>query len=181
MRISPFKKLIAASAVSLAAIAGLLFVFVTISNNVRNYRATLATTVTKITSGEKDFDRLNKISDLLKNRQSDIQRIQSIAVDRARPLTFIETIEQIGHATNVNVSLGVNEIKGSSDSLFFGATLEGTKKSVRTMLALIQTLPYQITIESITFQQDIPRTPNAGSLPSSITRIVLAMRVKTQQ
>lgn len=181
MRISPFKKLIAASAVSPAAIAGLLFIFITISNNMRNYRATLATTVTEITSGEKDFDRLNKISDLLKNRKSDIGRLQGISIDRARPLTFIETIEQIGHATNVNVSLGVTELKGNSDSLFFGATLEGTEKSVRTMLALIQTLPYQITIESITFQQDISRTPNTGTLPQSITRIVLAMRVKTQQ
>ena len=182
MRNAAFKKLIAASIVSLAGSAGLLFIFITASDNVQNHRKALATTVTKLTSGEKDFDRLNRISDLLKNRQSDIKRLQGIAVERARPLAFIETIEQIGHLTKVKVSLGVDEIKGSGDSLFFGATLEGTEKSVRTMLALINALPYQIAIESITFQRDIPGgVSNAGSFFQPVTRIVLAMRVKTQQ
>lgn len=182
MRMSPLKKIIIISLVSSAAIAGLLFILIIISGNVQNYRDTLAATDAKIATGEKDFDRLAKISDLLKNRQADIGRLQAITIDRQRPLVFIEAIEQIAHVTNTKIALAVNETKASADSLSFGATLEGSEKNVRTMLALIQTLPYQITIDNISFQRDIPNTSGAGQGPLlPITRIILAIRVKTQQ
>ena len=88
----------------------------------------------------------------------------------------------MAHLTNTKIALAVSETKGSADSLSFSATLEGSEKSVRTMLALIQILPYQITIDNISFQQDIPNAADSTQGSTfSITRLILAMRVKTQQ
>ncbi len=182
MRISSLQKFIITSTLSFATIAVLLFLLTMVSHNVQNYRDTLTTTVNNIAADEKDFDRLTKISDVLKNRDSDIQRLGSIAVNRQRPLKFIETIEQMGHLTNTKISLGINETRGSMDFIFFGITIEGNKVNVRTMLALIQALPYQIAIENMSFQQGTAGTQNYGESSSqSMTRLILTMRVKTQQ
>ena len=158
--------------VSLAGISISLYAFVAASANIEDYRTMLAATMTKIAMGEKDYNRLAQIAEMLKTRHTDIQRLQGIAVDRKRPLKFIETIEQIGRVTNTKVALSINQGEKDVAFLFFGATLEGTEKNMRTMLTLIQALPYQINIETMTLQQD--------ASTSSIIRIVLTLRVATQ-
>lgn len=178
MHISAPKKFILTLIVLCVVIAVLLFILIIASRSVRNYRDALGVTVTKISEDEKDFDRLNNISSILKNQQQYIQRLQDIAVNRQRPLKFIETIEQMGHLTHTKISLTVSEIKGSTDALLFNATFEGNRNDTRRMLALILTLPYHITIESMSFQHT---TPNALNTSQSTTRMTLTMRVKTQQ
>lgn len=180
MRISPLKKFIVVSLISLAAITTLVFIFVIMSRNVSSYRAKLETTVAAITLGEKNFNHATKISDLIKNRDRDLQRIRHIAVDRQHPLPFIEVIEQIGHITGVKIALAVDE-KSASQELAFHATLEGDEKNMRTMLALIQQLPYQITIDNIAFQGDASSALNQERRVSPhTTHLLLTMRVKTQ-
>ena len=182
MRITPLKKIIITSLIALALIAGLLFAFVMLSNNVQAGRDMLAITAAKISSSEKRFVHLVTILDRIKNRTQDIQRIQHIAIDPYRPLPFIETMEQIGRSTNVKIALGVDEKKEDTPSLLFRATLEGNENNIRSMLALIQQLPYQITIEHISFQRDIPPIFNSRQpIASTMTRLLLTMRVATQQ
>jgi len=178
---TPLKKLIITSIVSLALITGLTLVFVIFSNNVRLYRNTLAITAAKISSGEKNFAHMVAISDLMKKHAQKIARIRYIAIDSSRPLPFIETIEQIGRSTNLKVILTVDEKKKDTPSLLFRATLEGSEGNIRAMIALIQQLPYQVKIEDISFQRDI--SPSLGSgqiIPSTPTRLFITMRVATQ-
>lgn len=181
MQTTPLKKFIIASTVFLVLITGLVFMLVIASNNVRTYRDTLAIITAQLSSGEKKIAHMVTISNLMRNRAQDIQRIQHIAVDPKRPLQFIETIEQIGRAANVKMVLTVDEKKDDVQALLFHATLEGNEKDVRAMLALIQQLPYQIKIANILFKRDV----SAGSNPkqvilSTITRLILTMRVATQ-
>lgn len=182
MQLSPLQKLIAALFASLAIVGGLLFAFILVSRNVQSYRDTLGMTATSISSSEQNFNRLAKIQDLIKNRRSDIKRLENITINRKQPLQFIETIEKISHLTNTRVALAADEIKGNTESLLFRAAIEGNDKNVRTVLALIQSLPYQIKIDNLAFQRDVPRTANKGGQPTTdtITRLTLAMKVKTQ-
>ena len=175
MQSSILKKFIITSVITLAGISISLYAFIAASASLRDYRTTLTATITRIAVDEKDFNRLTKISDILKTRSSDIQRFQAIAVDRQRPLKFIETMEQIGHLTSTKVALSINQGGGDPAFLSFGATLEGTETNVHAMLGLIQALPYQISIENITFQRDI-----STNSPQPIVHIVLVLRIATQ-
>ncbi|GEM_PF-3489178 len=181
MKISPLKKVLFTFIASLAIIATLLFLFIVISNNVQQYHNTLETAVTNILLGEENFNHMKKIADLIKKRDRDIQRIAYIAIDHKRPLQFIETMEQISHISNVKITLTADETAGDSQSLIFRAALQGSKQGVRTMLAFIQQLPYQINIQNISFQQDTINTAGAVQTSSSaITQLLLTMKVKTQ-
>lgn len=181
MQMSPRKKFIITSIMLITLISALVFAFVIISNNIRTYRNMLESSSAKISSGEKEFSHMVKISDVIKNRSQDIQRIQHIAIDPERPLRFIETIEQIGRITGVKVALTINEKQNDMQELLFRATLQGDEKNVRAMLALIEQLPYQINITHISFQRDIPINfnPQQTVLPT-MTRLLLTMRVATQ-
>jgi len=180
MRFSSAKRLIITSGIYTLTIGALGFGFWFISSNVQDYQTNLGQTVTKISSIETDFQRISKITDLLKTRSADIVRLQQLGVDRKRPLQFIETIEKIGHLTNTKIALSVTDAKSTSDSLFFGATIEGSQQDVRTMLALILSLPYQISMDSLSFQRADTGT-SQGSKSILPTRLVLTMKVKTQQ
>ena len=181
MALSPLKKVIFISLASFAITAALIFAFIVISNNVRRYHDTLEMAVTDISLGEKDFNQMKTIADLIKNRDADIQRIEHIAVDHERPLQFIETMEQIAHISSIKVALAVDETGRDPQSLVFRATLEGSRQGVRTMLALIEQLPYQINIEHISFQQNVPDTFTKSQTDSSaLTHLLLVMKIKTQ-
>ncbi|MDP3769679.1 MAG: hypothetical protein Q8R40_01910 [bacterium] len=180
MHFSSAKRLIITSGIYAFVIGALGFGFWFISSNVRDYQNNLGQTVTKISSIEADFQRISKITDLLKTRSADIGRLQQLGVDRKRPLQFIETIEKIGRLTNTKIALSVTDAKSTSDSLFFGATIEGSEQDVRTMLALILSLPYQINMDSLAFQR-ADTSASRGSVSIPPARLVLTMKVKTQQ
>ncbi len=176
----PRKKFISASIILVTLIAALVCAFVIISNNIYAYRSMLESSADKISSGEKEFSHMVRISNVIKNRSQDIKRIRYIAIDAERPLRFIETIEQIGRITDVEVALTVNEKKNDVRELLFQTTLQGNEKDVRAMLALIEELPYQINITHISFQRDIPIHFNRQqSVLSTMTRLLLTMRVAT--
>lgn len=181
MQTQPRITLIITTLVSLLAIAALSFVFIFISRNIERYHRTLSLTVMNIEASEKNFNHFMDIANLLETRSKDIARIQRIAIDRQRPLQFIETIEQIARITHTQSALGVNEIKDDKQSLLFHVTWEGEEKNVRTMLALLQKLPFQIVIQDMSFQKDILSAP--GQTQTSGTgnaRLVLSMKIKTQ-
>ncbi|MDP3769395.1 MAG: hypothetical protein Q8R40_00465 [bacterium] len=177
MRISPFTKFIVKSSLLLIAIALLGFTFMYLSNNVLKSRAELGNTVTQISSIEKNQARLVRTSDLLNKRSADIARLTALSVNRDRPLQFIERMEQIGRITNTVLSLNIDETKSTAESLMFRLVIDGTDTSVRKMLRLIEALPYQITIENLSFQKDINQDP-ASLKPGSHLNIV--MKVKAQ-
>lgn len=181
MQMSPRRKFIITSIILITLIAALASAFVVTSNNIYAYRNMLESSAAKISLGEREFSRMVKISDVIKSRSQDIQRIRHIAIDPDRPLRFIETIEQIGRITGVKVVLTINEKKDDVQELLFHAILQGNEKDVRAMLALIEQLPYQINITHISFQRNIPLNfnPQQTVLPT-MTRLLLTMRVATQ-
>lgn len=123
---------------------------------------------------------MKKIYDLIKNKNQDIQRIERIAINHQRPLVFIETIEQISRTTGTKMTLTVNEIPDDAQALMFRTSFEGGETNIRRILALIQQLPYQIHIESISFQRDTPlnTASRQNTLPLT-THLLLAMKIKT--
>ena len=178
MRISPFVTFIITGSVLLVIIAILGFIFIYISNNVSSTRNELGRTVTEISLMEENQTRLTRMSDLLQERKSDITRLTNLSVNRDRPLQFIERIEQIGHLTNTILSLNIDEARGTSESLMFRASIDGSETGVRNMLRLIEALPYQITIENMAFQRE-PNLDAASLKPNS--HLNISMRVKAQQ
>lgn len=179
---TPQKKIIITSIILLALIAGLLFAFITISNNVASYRDSLIVTAAKISSNEKKIVRMVAVSNLIKENEQNIQRIKHIAIDSRRPLSFIETIERVGRNTDVKIALAVEEKKENTQSLLFHATLVGEHNNIHAMLALIQQLPYQIKIESLSFQRNlVPSLISKQAAPASLAQLILTMRVATQQ
>lgn len=180
MTLSPLKKFLIISLIPLAITIALLFAFIFISNHIFNYRDTLQVTMGNLVTNEKDFNHMQKISELIKNRNQDIQRIKHIAIDHERPLVFIETIEQIGRISGVKVTLTVNDKSDNAHVLVFRATLDGSEKNVRDMLALIQELPYQIKIENVSFQRDVVNNFTAQqTILRPLTHLLLTMNVKT--
>lgn len=158
--------------------ATLGFVFVYISNNMHEARAELSKTVTEISLMEKDQIHLAYMSDLLKDRNADVVRLMALAVNRDRPLQFIERIEKIGHITNTVLALNIDEAKSTPESLMFHAIIDGTDTSIRNMLRLIEAFPYQITIENLSFQRELNQD-TASLKPDAHLKIT--MRVNAQK
>lgn len=177
MHLSHVTKFIIRSSLLLISLAVLGFAFIYISNNVRAARNELSKRVTEISLLEKNQTNLGRMSDLLQQRNTDIERLMTLAVNRDRPLQFIERTEQIGHITRTLLALSIDEARSTAESLVFRAIIDGNETSVRNMLRLIEALPYQITIENLSFQQEHGQDI-ASSKPNA--HLNITMRVNAQ-
>lgn len=120
------------------------------------------------------------VGSLLTTRQDDLSRIQGFFADRARPLAFVESMQQAAKATGNFAEFAVSEKGGSNTDLLFRASIEGTEKSVMRYVRAIESLPYIVFIEEASFEKIAPgsRRPRAGFSTAEV-RLSIAIRVKT--
>lgn len=176
MRFTPLYAFIVTSVVSAAAIGASGASFFIVSRNIQTSRDNLQEMAGEIMSMNADHSRILSLSELFKQRADDISRLNNLSVNKQRPLDFIERIESIAHITNSTLALGADEVKGDPTTLLFRVAADGNEIGLRNFIKLIEALPYQISIENVSFQRDM-NTPVQGK-PNA--HLILALKVKAQ-
>jgi len=177
MKKSPLTKLIITTVTLCAFIGALGFSLFKTSQHIKDSRSALGRIETKTITTEQERNRIASTDDVLKEQQDNISRLERKAINRQRPLEFIERIEQIGHRTNNLIALNVEESRSNPESLFFRLSIDGTEQNVRNMLSLVEALPFPLNIEGLTFQRGgiLERSATFAS-----THMVIEMKVRAQ-
>lgn len=173
-----------ATAISAVCLLSILSVGVTVtSRHILSAQSDLRDVQQKIMQIGADRERAHTNADFLNKRADDINTILNFFVLKDRPLSFIETIEMVARRTGNKMTLNPEEIKSDPSSLLFRIAIEGTDDTVRSMIRILDSLPYDAATESLQFSRDIlPETqvPSIASAKNIPARAAIAIRVKTR-
>lgn len=138
--------------VSCIALGASAYAFTRLANRVLNYRTTLEILDAQISALEEKRMHARRIDTLLKGRAADLARVKASFVER-RPIALIEEIERIADHTKNNLVLEIIEDGSVPRDVELRLSIEGSEQSVRAMLQLIELLPYQVSIDDLTFER----------------------------
>ncbi|MBI2637498.1 MAG: hypothetical protein HYW88_01230 [Candidatus Sungbacteria bacterium] len=112
----------------------------------------------KIATLEARQSRLKNIEESFQGSKDDIERIEGLLVDRSDPLKFFESLYSIASSSNVLITLqfssvGIPPEKLKDDKPQFGVSMriaaDGQTKNILAFLGLLETLPYELTVDDI--------------------------------
>lgn len=176
MRFTPQQKLIAASAMSALTLGACLRIFWFVASGVTQDDAVRADIQTRLDGFAQDRLRAQAARVLRAERQGDITRILEFFVDRAHPVAFLQTLEELGRATDTAVTIEVDDAGSDREHLGFRVIVEGSEqRSMVRYVRLLERLPYVIAVSEINEER---RSPEAQSGPAD--RLVASFRVRTQ-
>lgn len=127
---------------------------------------------------EAENDSIRDFQFIRSNRADDIDRINSFFIEQERPLAFIESVESLGRTTRNVLVLGAESNLTGSGYFTFRITVEGERKNALRFLSLIETMPYQLYIE--TYDLTTLSLPTPGLPDSEKTRLAMTIKVKTK-
>lgn len=179
MRRAPLFICIFTSIVSITAIVISGISFFVVSHNVKVSRNNLQDIAGKIILTNTDRIAVQDLSELFKQREIDINRLNNLSVNKNRPLNFIQHMEIIAHLTGSLLALRAEEVKSDPSVLLFHITADGNETGLRNLIKLIETLPYEISIDNFSFQRD-PMLALGGTNKKSTAHLLLTMKVKAQ-
>ena len=143
----------------LGSVLGWLF------GQVKKARATIGETANKIILLEEKRKTARQTQILLKDRASDLAKINKFLVDRGEPVEFIENLEETAQKTKNKIVIDFDEGRSKAKNLFFRLTIDGSEASTRKYLKLLGFMPYKIGVEDLIFQK-----MSAGDLPAFPSR-----------
>lgn len=163
MNLPPLYKCVLAIMLSVMLVGGLAYLFVWISKDVERARFALKEKESIIAAIESDHKRSLATEDLLEAHAGDIARMKGFIVNRRAPVRFIERLEDLARMTKNSISLLAEEGRNNEDTLFFRITFDGTETSVRNILRIIDAMPYDIAIESVSYENGSSTDADRGA------------------
>ena len=178
MRFTHQQKLTAASAASVVALGACLWAFWFFASGVARDGAARAEIQARLDELSAAYSRAQVFLALRAERQADFTRILGFLVDRARPIAFLRTLEDLGRAIGATVAIEVDDAGSDREHLGFRVIVEGDgqHRMVR-YVRLLERSPYAITVTQITEENESPDA-QAGSGPAD--RLVVSVRVRTR-
>lgn len=183
MHFNSAHKLIFTSIVSFVVVGILAVTFWRVFSDVRDAAGDLSLIESRIADLENDHRTALAVSEVLKEKSSDLERIGRFLIDRERPVGFIEDLERLAEFTGNKVAIDVvsSEKGRSPDILNFRLTIEGEEKDVFRYLRLLELAPYEISVEDFAYQKIAPSVTPAKSAKSvSDARFIILIGVKTK-
>lgn len=153
MAVSPFAKLIITSTVMLSLFAAAIFFYIRAISDIAANEDMLIVLEEKIAQLQHEQKRVAATGEMLQRHTQDIERVRNYFVDKNRPIIFIEELERAARETKNLITLVIEEGKQEDKTLFFRVTFDGTESSVRHALLVLDRLPYQGAIASISYQR----------------------------
>lgn len=182
MNLTSSGKFAVTSSAALAAVGVSLVIFFMLSRYVSTSAARFEEIEFRISTLEEE----RKFADLAKNflveRAGDLERVRRFSPNRERPVELIEAFEALARKTGNSSVLDFDEEKSKTAGLVFRVTVDGTEKNIRRYLKLLELMPYQISVEDLTFQQLASTGESALKKASGVPvthRLILALNVKT--
>lgn len=139
---------------SAALVVSLLWAYLFLNQKSLTLLQDLNQIESKILSIEKERGSAKKSLAILKERQGDLARIESVFIKKAGAVDFVEELEILAKRTNNSFVIDLDETKSREENkLIFRMAVDGTLNSVLKYLKLLELLPYKIEIENLTLQK----------------------------
>ena len=147
------------------------WIFITLQNS----EASLGELLSGILSEQEGRISLQRAGRLMEDKKDDIQRVDNFLVARANPVNFIESLEDLARQTQNKIVIDLDEAKSQANKhLVFRLTVDGTQKSALKYSELLEFLPYQISVQELSFQKISPAKGVSGA------RIIILIEVNTR-
>ncbi len=102
---------------------------------------------------EKREHEASALTALLENTVREREQLRAFVVTEQGVITFLEEIEEIGRERGVEtvITVSTQPLEGSSvfEHLALSVQFQGSYVSVRAFLSALETLPFQITLQSV--------------------------------
>lgn len=147
--------------------------FLRLIQGVENTRAAILATKIQIHEVEGEERRSRVATQLLEERQDDLNRIYRTFVDGSQPVAFIEDLENLATTSRVTLLLDLDLSRARERELAFRLTIDGSSNSTDRFLKLLELIPYPLDVEEMSVQR------LSGDIKGVTHRSVLIIRVKT--
>lgn len=134
--------------------------------------ADLALLDSEIASRHQEQRGTRSLTALLQQRAPDFDRLRAFGVSRTNPIAFLKNFETLAAKTNITIAITLDNGATAGDVIKFQFIIEGAEKNVAAMLALIEHVPYELTIDDISMQRIVHE-----KAPPSM-RLVINVHVK---
>lgn len=130
-------------------------------------RQSVVSLTNDITVLESDEAESNQIKKQLSDTDASHLILTSYFVDVNNPVPFEEAIEGYGKKTNVKVAFQGLDVKNSPNRLDVSFSTEGTFADTYRFLALLESAPYELSVNNINLQSVGPANPNSSTKVST--------------
>lgn len=122
----------------------------------------------EIASQRKEQRQTGSLAALLQKHRADFDRLRSLSISRANPAPFFQKFETLAAHTNTAIMINLDNRDAAPESIAFRFAIEGTRNNVADMLALIEYMPYELTIDDLSIEKVL----------DEMTRLTVGVRVK---
>ncbi len=124
---------------------------------VKSTRENVATLTKETTILEKEELDAGQIKKDLASSVASREEIVSYFVEAGNPVPFENKIEGFGKSTNVKVSFDGLDVRKNPNRLDVSFSANGSFADVYRFLAMIESAPYEISINNVSLQQTYPQ------------------------
>jgi len=139
----------------------------------------------EIASQRKEQHQTGSLTALLHRHRADFDRLQDLRISRADPAPFFRTLETLAARTHTTITINLDNRDTASESMAFRFAIEGTQNNAADMLALIEHVPYELTIDDLSIEKASNERTGAsasgqdsGAGRPSMTRLTLGVHIK---
>lgn len=122
----------------------------------------------EIASQRKEQQQTGLLAALLQKHRADFDRLRSLRISRTNPAPFFQKFETLAAHTHTAIMINLDNRDAASESIAFRFAIEGTRSNVADMLALIEYVPYELTIDDLSIE----------NVSNEMTRLTVGVRVK---
>ena len=179
MKLSPRKKLIGLSTVSLCAIGVCLWGWWWFGTSILTDDAVHVGIQEKIDRLAVARASARAFAELRRTRQGDLSRVEAFFSDPSHPIAFLQTLEELGRVTRSNISIDLDTTSKDEAYLGFQISIDGREENILRYVRLLERIPYEVKITAMNYQKGSDDThPGSSSGPSGT--LVLSLRVRVQ-
>lgn len=149
--------------------------FARLIRGIENTRTGILATKIRIRAIEGEERRSRAISQLLGERQDDLNRVYRTFVDRSQPVAFIEDLENLATTSHIVLLLDLDTSRAREKELAFRLTVDGSSRATDRFLKLLELMPYPLEVEEMSVQ----RLSGDTKKDAATHRSVLIIRVRT--
>lgn len=169
MKLTPVKKFFLTGIGTALALAAVIAAYAWVYGRIADSTLALQRSDADIASRRKEQEQAGDLKTLLREHRGDFDRMRALSVSRANPAAFLKKFESIAAAARTAITIDLDNREIAADTLAFRFAVEGAEENVLAVLKLIETAPYELTIDDLSIQY---------AEDSAKTRLRVGIRVK---
>lgn len=152
MKLTPVKKFFVTGIGTAIALAAVIAAYAWVYGRIADSALALQRSDTDIASRRKEQEQAGDLKTLLREHRGDFDRMRALSVSRANPVAFLKKFEAIAAMARTAITIDLDNREVAGNALSFRFTVEGAEENVLAVFRLIETAPYELTIDDLSIQ-----------------------------